>query len=101
MSDKVKVAKASELQEGVGIAVQAGGQTIAIFKCGGEISAVNNVCPHRGGPLAEGFVQDGRVACPWHGWAFEIKTGKHAMNPAIQIPSYPVTIEGDDVYVTV
>lgn len=101
MADKVKVAKASELQEGVGLAVQAGGQTVAVFKCDGQIYAVNNVCPHRGGPLAEGFVQGGRVSCPWHGWAFDVKTGQHAVNPGIQVPSYPVTVEGDDVYVTV
>ena len=101
MSEKVKVAKSSELQEGVGMAVQAGGQTIALFKCDGQISAINGVCPHRGGPLAEGFVQGGRVVCPWHGWAFDVKTGSHAMNPGIKVPSYPVSVEGDDVYVTV
>ncbi len=101
MSEKVKVAKTSELQEGVGVAVQAGGQTVAVFKCGGQVYAVNNVCPHRGGPLAEGFVDGGRVSCPWHGWTFDVKTGQHAMNPGITIPSYPVSIEGDDVYVTV
>jgi NAD(P)H-dependent nitrite reductase small subunit len=101
VSERVKVARTQDLKEGAGIQVQVGDKQFAVFKCDNQVYAVNGVCPHRGGPLGEGFVQGGRVACPWHGWTFDVKTGKHAMNPAIEVPSYPVTVEGDDVYVTV
>jgi NAD(P)H-dependent nitrite reductase small subunit len=101
VAEKVKVAKASELTEGVGVQVQAGARHVALFRCDGQLYAIDGICPHRGGPLGEGFLQGGRVSCPWHGWTFDVKTGAHAMNPGIKIPSYPVSVEGDDVYVTV
>ena len=101
MAEKVKVARASDLAEGTGIQVQAGDKQLAVFKCDGQIYAIHGICPHRGGPLGEGFLQGAHVSCPWHGWQFDVKSGANSMNPGIKVPSYPVTVEGEDVFVEV
>jgi nitrite reductase/ring-hydroxylating ferredoxin subunit len=62
---------------------------------------MDNTCPHRGGPLAEGFLQGTKVACPWHGWGFDVTSGTSTMNPGMKLGCYPVSVEGDDVYLTV
>lgn len=51
------------------------GREIAIFNCDGEFYALDNVCPHMGGPLGEGEMEGCMVVCPWHGWQFNIKDG--------------------------
>jgi len=78
--------------------VELGEVTVAVFQQNGEYYALNNVCPHQGGPLGEGKVEEGCVYCPWHGWQFEIDTGEHAQGLK-QATTYPVTVEDGDVYV--
>jgi nitrite reductase (NADH) small subunit len=65
----------------------------------GHISALDNVCVHRGGPLAQGHIEDGKVVCPWHGWQFDAATGQVGHNPATRTKVYPIKVEGDDVFV--
>jgi nitrite reductase/ring-hydroxylating ferredoxin subunit len=82
--------------------VQAGGKSIAIFRLGGAYYAIENTCPHRGGPLSEGEVEDDVVTCPWHGSRFNIKTGALLTPPARDgVKSFPVRIAGDDVEVEI
>jgi len=54
--------------------VQAPG-TLCIANINGVIRALDNECPHRGGPLAEGLIEDGKLICPWHAWSFDPATG--------------------------
>lgn len=61
---------------------------IALFNLEGHIYALNNTCPHAGGPLGEGSVEGDWVECPWHGWKFNIKTGECQKNPS---PSWKVS----------
>jgi ferredoxin-nitrite reductase len=65
----------SAVGEGVGKLVQLGGKEIALFRVDGKVHAIENACPHAGGSLAEGACQDGVVACPLHGWSFDVRTG--------------------------
>lgn len=96
------VAKAADLSEDTGFVVQVGDAELALFLgADGAVHAVSNVCPHRGGPLAEGFVDDGVVSCPWHGWEFSLTSGAAAHRDDIRVTCYPARIEGDDVIVTV
>jgi nitrite reductase (NADH) small subunit len=74
------------------------GKVICVANAGGRYSALDNVCLHRGGPLGQGVVMDGKVICPWHGWMFDAATGQ-ADHPGFQVATYPLKIEGDDVYV--
>ena len=61
---------AGELRE-----VSAGGRALCLANDGGRLVALDNVCPHRGGPLAEGTLEAGKVLCPWHAWGFSLTTG--------------------------
>ena len=97
----VKVAKASEIPSGTGKVVEAGGKPIAVFNCDGTFYAIDNTCAHRGGPLGEGSLAGTTVTCPWHGWEYDVKTGACQVDPAITLKSYPVTLEGDDILVSV
>ena len=82
--------------------MDAGGQSIAIFDLGGNYYAIENTCPHRGGPLAEGEMNGEEVICPWHGARFNIKTGAVLAPPAPQgVKSFPVRVTGEDVEVEI
>lgn len=97
----VKVAKISDVAEGFGIMVSIEGIEVALFNVGGKFYAMNNTCAHRGGPLGEGMLEGATVTCPWHGWQYDIVSGKGIMPPSAQIPTYKVKVEGEDVLVSV
>jgi len=75
-----------------------GDKMICVANVNGEISALDNTCLHRGGPLGAGVIEDGKVICPWHGWAWDPKTGQ-AEAPEAKVAVYPVKIENEDVFV--
>jgi nitrite reductase (NADH) small subunit len=75
-----------------------GDKMICVANVNGEISAMDNVCLHMGGPLGEGVIEGGKVICPWHGWAYDAKTGESG-RPGAKAAVYPVKIEGGDVLI--
>ena len=75
-----------------------GDKTICIANVNSEITAMDNVCLHLGGPLGEGVVEDGKVICPWHGWSYDPKTGE-ANDSGEKVAVYPVKIENGDVLI--
>ena len=95
-----KVAKRSEIPPGTGKVVEAGGKTLALFNCEGVFYAVDNTCVHRGGPLGEGSLSGTTVTCPWHGWGYDVATGACQTNPAAKVQRFDVTVEGDDLLVS-
>ena len=95
----IRAAKISDIAEGAGVVFGPEDQKIAVFKSGGNFFAIDNTCPHRGGPLAEGYVENFEVICPWHAWTFDVKTGACISVPGVQINTYLVKTEGDDVFV--
>ncbi|MBL9033023.1 MAG: ferric reductase-like transmembrane domain-containing protein [Phycisphaerae bacterium] len=74
-------------------------ERIAIFRHGGTISAVSNVCVHQGGPLGEGKIIDGCITCPWHGWQYRPADGQSPPPFHEKIPTYEVRISGRRVLV--
>jgi nitrite reductase (NADH) small subunit len=74
-----------------------GAKTICVANVSGTYSAIDNVCPHRGGPLGQGMIERGKVVCPWHGWAWDPKTGEAEQNPSMKVAVYPLKIENGDV----
>ncbi len=95
------VAKVADLSDDEGHVVKVGELELALFRSAdGAVCAVNNLCPHRGGPLAEGFVEDGVVSCPWHGWEFDLASGQAKHRDDVQVICHAARIEGDDVIVT-
>lgn len=100
MAEFVRILRVSELPPaGEAREVVCGAKQLCIANSGGEFSAMDNVCPHRGGPLGQGVVEDGKVICPWHAWAFDVKTGAATHTPLARVEVYEVKIEGDDVLV--
>jgi nitrite reductase (NADH) small subunit len=80
---------------------QAEGREICVANDGGSYAAIDNVCPHRGGPLAEGTLENGRVLCPWHAWAFSVKDGAAEHDAAQTVEVFPVEIQGDQVLIAI
>lgn len=89
----------SDLKPGAGRSIEIGNDVIAVFNFGGEIFALNDLCPHRGAPLCEGFLDAGKVFCPWHCFDFNLRTGECTMVPSMSVATYPVKIEGDTIYI--
>ena len=87
------VAKVEDLGENEVFVTTIGGREIAIFHCAGDYHAVENSCPHRGGPIAEGEFNNGIVTCPWHAWPFEIRSGECTINRAAKLKTYEVRVK--------
>lgn len=82
----------SELEEGKGKYVEIGGFQLAVFLSGGKVHVMDNHCPHAGGNLAGGFVEDGCAVCPWHYWPFRLDNGELNGNPGVKVRTYPVRL---------
>jgi nitrite reductase (NADH) small subunit len=98
---RTRVASLSELPPGSAMEVTVGDRVIALFNVDGTLYALDGICPHAGGPLAKGRLAGNVVTCPWHGWQFDVTTGRHCLAPRIQTASIPVASEGDDVYLEI
>jgi nitrite reductase (NADH) small subunit len=77
------------------------GRTICVANNNGLCSAMDNVCAHRGGPLGQGVVEQGKLVCPWHGWQFDLLTGQSEQSATVGVQVYELKIEGDDVLVKI
>jgi len=99
MSEPVRIAKKSDIPEGQGKKFDVQGRDIAVFRVDGKFYAIDDFCPHRGGPLSEGWVAGTVVTCPLHGWEFDVTTGKTPINPAAKVNCFQVKVEGDDVFI--
>ena len=98
IGELVKLCDASDLAPGEGMTVRAGGRDVAVFNVGGEYFAVDDECPHEGGPLGQGMVFDGTVSCPWHFAEFDLATGESLDDIApCDVESYRVVVEGGEV----
>ncbi|MBL9140077.1 MAG: Rieske 2Fe-2S domain-containing protein [Verrucomicrobiales bacterium] len=93
------VADLDSLPLGQGRTVQVGNRRFALWNIEGQFYAIDDDCPHRGGPLGAGILQDGRIHCPLHGWAFDPKTGAGFSNPAKPVNCYPTKVEQGQVWI--
>ena len=81
---------AENLGENDALEVLVGGQVVAIFRTQAGLFAIDGMCAHQGGPIAEGTVENGCVTCPWHGWQYELATGIQTINRQPLQQTYPV-----------
>jgi nitrite reductase (NADH) small subunit len=95
----LRTAKKDEIPPGTIREFDIDGKNIALANVEGKLFAINNVCLHRGGPLGEGELEGQVVVCPWHGWKYDVTTGKLTTNPTVGVQCYAVEIRGDDIYV--
>ena len=78
----ITIEKLADLNPGMCLSVELKDIGLALFNVEGEIYALNNTCPHAGGPLGEGTLEHEVVTCPWHGWKFNVRTGQRLKNPS-------------------
>ena len=98
MSTWQKVLGVDELAEGRVKTVTVGRHTLCMTHHDGKYGALDNRCPHQGGPLGEGSIEKGLLRCPWHGWDYSPLTGK-APGFDDGVESFEVEVKGDGVYV--
>lgn len=101
MSERfVTVAKVGEIAEGSCRVVRVDGVPVAVFRVDGAYWAIEDVCTHDGGPLAEGALDGCVIECPRHGAHFDIRTGAVLSAPAFApVPTYEVRVHGDEIQV--
>lgn len=95
----VKVASKNEIGNGRGKVVEINGKEIAILNDNGKFFAIDNTCAHMQGPLGEGSCENEKVTCPWHGWTYDLKTGKNTFSQDIKLDVYKVKISGEEILV--
>ena len=95
----VRAAKIGDVPPGTIREFQVEGKAIALANVNGQFHAIDNTCIHRGGPLADGLLNGTMVTCPWHGWEYDVRTGRVGQNPAAGVACYPVELRGEDVFV--
>jgi len=101
MSQFFSVADVASLPPGHGRTIHIQGQEFALFNIDGQFFAIENTCPHRGGPLGAGTLKDGTVFCPLHGWQFEVKTGLCLTRADLPVKSYPTQVHNGQVQICI
>ena len=97
----VEVCRLDDLPVGLGRPFRVGDRLIAVFRTrAGKVFAVDGVCPHKGGPLADGMVVGDQVVCPYHAFRYDGNTGECDQAGACSITTYPVEVAGNAVRVT-
>jgi len=86
------VCELGEIEPGRGVVRIVNGAEIALMRDGDEVFALGNLCPHRGGQIGDGHVEDGKAICPLHAWDFDLRTGISPFNPADSLPVHPVRV---------
>lgn len=100
MSDLIRICSLSDLpREGEVCEVAAGGRRFCVARVEGEIAVLDNRCPHNEGPLGQGIVENGRVVCPWHAWAFDVKTGAAEHSAKARVRVYETRVEHGELLV--
>jgi nitrite reductase/ring-hydroxylating ferredoxin subunit len=97
----VLAAKKSDVPPGTIRELQVEGKAVALANVAGQFHAIDGICLHRGGPLGDGVLEGNVVTCPWHGWEYDVTTGKVAQNPTAGVACYAVEVRGDDIFVSV
>lgn len=100
MGQFVTVATTDEIKPGERIVFDVGRKAIALFNCDGQYYAIEDICTHDGGPLADGELIGCEIECPRHGARFDLATGAVTAPPAyLPVPTYAVRVDGDEIQV--
>ena len=97
----VRVANEGDLPPGGCGEFVAGGRIVALFNVDGRFHALDGICPHQGGPLGKGELIGSIVTCPWHGFQFDVTSGQHQTSKTLVHPTFPVKVEGGEVFVDI
>ena len=95
------VARVDDVPPGSVRVVRAGDEELALAHVDGEFYATQGHCLHLKGPLGEGKLEECVVTCPWHGWQYDVRTGKNEFDLAIQLQTYEVRVENGEVKIEI
>jgi 3-phenylpropionate/trans-cinnamate dioxygenase ferredoxin component len=101
MSHPVRAANLKDVEPGTCVVVDIDGITVALFNVNGTIYALDNTCPHAGGPLGDGILNEHIIQCPWHGWRYNVRNGEKLGNPEFKVACYRVEMNDDQILVHV
>lgn len=96
-----RVGDASALAPGAVMEAEVNGSTYAICNVDGELHAFDGACPHAGGPLGQGNIEDGRLVCPWHAWEYDCRTGANDYDENLKLASFPVKVEDGGIFLEI
>lgn len=100
MAEYVNICAQSELpQSGLVLEFSVAGRTLCVANVDGAICVLDGTCPHEGGPLGEGTIEDGRVVCPWHAYAFDVHTGEAEGDPGVKAEILEAKVESGELRV--
>ena len=98
---EARLARLADLPVGRPALAEAGGVRVVLTRVGDAVYACADACAHKAGPLSEGRLSGTRLACPWHGWMYDVRTGECVFpGRGAKVASYPVRVEAGDVWVT-
>ena len=98
MREARRVASLAEVPAGQLKLVELDGTRIVLARVGDRVYACGDICSHQGGPLSEGRLSGSRLACPWHGWMYDVRTGQCLFpGRGAGVPSYPVQVDADQI----
>ncbi|HET9096661.1 MAG TPA: Rieske 2Fe-2S domain-containing protein [Candidatus Baltobacteraceae bacterium] len=95
----IRIAAPSEIPLGAGRSFAVGRYEVAVFNIDGAFYAIENACPHQGGPLADGWLEGPLVTCPWHGWCFDLRSGKMTLGEFARVPRFELQVRAGELYV--
>lgn len=95
----IKAGRVADLAAGEVREVLVGERTFAVCNVAGVVYALDGVCPHNGGPLGQGHLHEAHLACPYHLWEFDCRTGEYDRDPARRVATYPVRIENGEILI--
>ena len=99
---RIALCQLDELPVGLGRAFEVEGKPIAVFRTRlGRVFAVDGICPHKGGPLADGMLAGDSVVCPYHAFRFDSGTGACDQPGICSIATHPIEVAGDAVFVMI
>ena len=101
MPDFIEIARVDDVPVGRVRVCTIGERRIALCHTAKGFFAMDNTCPHRGGPLGEGDIMGNEVVCPWHFWSFDVASGLCGGNPTLSVITHEVKIDGDRVLMRV
>ena len=98
MPDFVRICSQSELPPPNQVReFTTNGRALCVANVNGAIAVLDGTCPHQGGPLGEGTVEEGRVVCPWHNFAFDVHTGLASDDPEMRVDVFDARIENGEL----
>ena len=97
----VKVGDATALPPGQVMEAELDGSTYAICNIDGDLRAFDGTCPHAGGPLGQGHIEDGRLICPWHAWEYDCRTGQNDYDDSLVLAQFPVRIQNGEIQIEI